>query len=525
MKTFLRIFLILLLLAMTLYFNLGLIDIRMGEMNYLIGKVAAQQDVPMSLGIVAKYELIKNRMLYGEQNPESYALEAKIQALTSGDQYNKQESGWKMRIYKMPIRFVVNAIRLSIGKPVISLKEDDKIFNVLEIGYFWERNRKYQDAINVYNQILDKQSVAPDIQSAVMIHKAFCHSMLSEYDVSKHIFERVISMFPNTEAGILSWKLLDFIVSMEKQRSLLEKKSMTYFEKAKQFYMVMDYRNSVKYFSMFLQENTNSPLKQEALFYKGRSHEELGEGEEAIMTYQHIIRDDTTRQWAKQANRLMLMIGEFYDQKKQISDEAKKQLAAYKDQNFINDIQQYADMVSESSLRKELMKDSDLKEAKVKQSNDSLLNIINMIGSLDLTGEKEAKKREEVEKIRSELISQGKLSDAEIREIERRKSLEDNPFRRPGAIKSIIDDNSSQLKYLYNRRLREGVKLSGKMVIEISIKPTGAVGNARIVRSDMGDKTFEDAIVNKISTWKFKSVSDSLGDMVVNYPIEFSEED
>jgi TonB family protein len=182
-------------------------------------------------------------------------------------------------------------------------------------------------------------------------------------------------------------------------------------------------------------------------------------------------------------------------------------------------------MVSESSLRKELMKDSDLKEAKVKQSNDSLLNIINMIGSLDLTGEKEAKKREEVEKIRSELISQGKLSDAEIREIERRKSLEDNPFRRPGAIKSIIDDNSSQLKYLYNRRLREGVKLSGKMVIEISIKPTGAVGNARIVRSDMGDKTFEDAIVNKISTWKFKSVSDSLGDMVVNYPIEFSEED
>jgi TonB family protein len=221
----------------------------------------------------------------------------------------------------------------------------------------------------------------------------------------------------------------------------------------------------------------------------------------------------------------MLMIGEFYDQKKQISDEAKKQLAAYKDQNFINNIQQYADMVSESSLRKELMKDSDLKEAKVKQSNDSLLNIINMIGSLDLTGEKEAKKREEVEKIRSELIAQGKLSDAEIREIERRKSLEDNPFRRPGAIKSIIDDNSSQLKYLYNRRLREGVKLSGKMVIEISIKPTGAVGNVRIVRSDMGDKTFEDAIVNKISTWKFKSVSDNLGDMVVNYPIEFSEED
>ena len=114
--------------------------------------------------------------------------------------------------------------------------------------------------------------------------------------------------------GILSWKLLDFIQSMEK-RVELERKSRSDFEKAKQFYLLMDYRNSVKYYSVFLQENAASPRKYEALFYKGRSHEELGEGEEAIMTYQRIIRDDKTRQWAKQANRRMLMIGEFYDQK------------------------------------------------------------------------------------------------------------------------------------------------------------------------------------------------------------------
>lgn len=349
--------------------------------------------------------------------------------------------------------------------------------------------------------------------------------MLSEYESSKNIYERVISLYPNTDAGILSWKLLDFIQSMEKQRTVLEKKSGSDFEKAKQFYLLMDYRNSVKFYSIFLQENQSSPQKYEALFYKGRSHEELGEGDEAIMTYQHIIRDDKTRQWAKQANRRMLMIGEFYDQKKQITDEAKKQLAAYQDQNFINNIQQFAGMVSENSLRKELMKDNNKKEEKTKGGDDSLLNIINMIGSLDLTGEKEAKKREEIEKIRSELIAQGKLSQAEVKELERRKSLEDNPFRRPSAIKAIIDDNASQLRYIYNRRLREGVKLSGKMVVEIGIKPDGLIRNAKIVKSTIGDKNFEDAVVNQIGRWKFKPVTDSLGDMVVNYPIEFTEEE
>jgi TonB family protein len=243
------------------------------------------------------------------------------------------------------------------------------------------------------------------------------------------------------------------------------------------------------------------------------------------MTYQHVIRDDASRLWAKQANRRMLMIGEFYDQKKQISDEAKKQLAAYQDQGFANNIEQYASMVSESSLRKELMNDNSKKEEKTKTGDDSLLSVINKIGSLDLTGEKAAQKQEETERIRSELVAQGKLSAAEIKELDRRKALEENPYRRPGAIKSIIDENASQLKYLYNKRLRQGIKLSGKMVVEIAIKPDGSIRSAKIARSNMGDKGFEDEIVSQVLKWKFKSVIDSLGDMTVNYPMEFSEEE
>jgi len=525
MKTILRIIGILTLLAITVFFNVGLIDIRMQEISYLLGKIAANQDIPMSLGIVAKYELIKKRMLYGEQNDENYELEAKIQALTSGDQFQKQQNIWKSKITRVPIRIVLNIIRLSIGKPIISMKEDDKQLKVLEIGYFWERNRKYQEAIGVYNDVLNKQSIDPELQSAVMIHKAFCHSMLSEYEASKHIYETIISLYSNTEAGILSWKLLDFIQSMERQRSLLEKKSLSDFDKAKQFYLLMDYRNAVKYFSVFLQENATSSAMNEVLFYKGRSHEELGEGEEAMLSYQRIIREDKTRIWAKQANRRMLMIGEFYDQKKQVSDQAKKQLAAYQDQGFMDNIQHYANMLSESSLRKELTKELSRKETGSREGDDSLLNVINRIGSLDLTGELAMKKREEMEKLKSELIANGKLSAAEVKELERRKALEENIFRKPSALKTVIDENASQLKYLYNRRLREGIKLAGKMVVEIGIKSDGLVKEVKIVRSNMGDRVFEESIVKQIERWKFKAVSDSLGDMTVNYPIEFSEEE
>jgi TonB family protein len=171
------------------------------------------------------------------------------------------------------------------------------------------------------------------------------------------------------------------------------------------------------------------------------------------------------------------------------------------------------------------MNDNSKKEEKTKTGDDSLLSVINKIGSLDLTGEKAARKQEETDKIRSELVAQGKLSAAEIKELDRRKALEENPYRRPGAIKSIIDENASQLKYLYNKRLRQGIKLSGKMVVEIAIKPNGSIRSAKIARSNMGDKGFEEEIVSQVLKWKFKSVIDSLGDMTVNYPMEFSEEE
>ena len=62
----------------------------------------------------------------------------------------------------------------------------------------------------------------------------------------------MIAKFPNTEAGILAWKLIDFINSLEKERSNLEHANISEMERAKQFYLLMDFRNSIKNFSLFL---------------------------------------------------------------------------------------------------------------------------------------------------------------------------------------------------------------------------------------------------------------------------------
>ena len=524
MNTILKLLAIFLLLGLSLLFNVGLIDLRFDEIRYLLGTIASQEEASNTFGIIAKYELIKQRMLYGEENVSNYELEAKIQALTSGD-IKKQKNTWTNEAYRIPARLVLNTIRTLLGKKLINPKDDDKIFSVIEIAYFWERNRKYNEALKIYDQVLSSASLVPEVRAAIMVHKSFCFSMQGNYANSKKIYEDVISNYPNTQAGILSWKLLDFIQSIEKERSGLEKSGLSILEKAKQFYLLMDFRNAIKNYSIFLgQKAALTEKKAEARFYKGRSHEELGEIEDALMEYRTVIREDKSKVYARQANRRLLMLGEFYEQQKSIAEEAKRQLEAYQDEAFINNVDKYSNLVTQSSLKGELMKDARSVSARKNAANDSVINLINQIGSLDLTGEEEVAKRQRVEKMHRELLEQGRFSKAELKEIDRRQVLSQNPYRRPSTLKKEIDDHINELKYIYNKRLRLGVKLSGKMLVEMKIDASGLMGSVRLVQSNMGDQTFEQDVVKRVGEWKFKAVPDSLGSITVNYPFEFYEE-
>jgi TonB family protein len=126
--------------------------------------------------------------------------------------------------------------------------------------------------------------------------------------------------------------------------------------------------------------------------------------------------------------------------------------------------------------------------------------------------------------MKKELIEKGAISAAEIKELDRRQNLNQNPFRRPTFLKDIIDKNSEELRYIYNKRLRSGLKLSGKMLIEFVIKADGSIGNLRVVHSNIGDQTFESEITDRIYQWRFNVIPDSLGELTINYPFEFFEE-
>ncbi len=519
MKSIVKLLPILVLFLLTILFNIGMINIRFDDIRYLLGSIASEDDVANTFGIVAKYELVKRRMQFGEENIANFELEAKMQTIISSE-IEKNEAA--QPFYSKPLRLCINGIRVLLGKKIINPKEEDRIFGVLEIAYLWERNRKYTEALKIYDDIMATANNTPNsLRAAIMVHQAFCYSMISNYDKAKFIYENVINLYPSTEAGILAWKLLDFIQSMEKERVIVAKSNVNSLEKAKQYYLLMDFKNAIKQYSKIVNQSEKKP-SAEAHFYKGRSHEELGETEDAISEYKLVAKMDSKANWGRQANRRLLMLGEFYEKQKSISDEAKKQLEKYQDQQFLKNMEVYSNFVPKGSLKNELLEDS--RKAANTSADDSLLNMINNIGTIDLEGKKNKEKNKNVAVNIQKKEDGATATPAEYKELERRQMLSQNPYRRPAYLKEVIDNNSQQLRYIYNKRLRSGIKISGRILVEMAINPDGAIGNIRVVQSNIGDQTFENDVTERIKTWRFNQIPDSLGSLTVNYPFEFAEE-
>lgn len=519
MRAILKFSPVIVLFILTILFNIGLIDIRFEDINYLLGTIASENEAANTSGIIAKYELVKRRMQFGEENIGNFELEAKMQTIVAS-QLKRTEI--KSSFFKTPVRIFLNGIRIILGKKIINPKEDDKIFEVLEIAYLWERNRKYTEALKIYEDILATAATLQNsLRAAIMLHQAFCYSMISNYDRAKTIYENVINLYQDTEAGILAWKLLDFIETMEKERLNVAKSNINGLEKAKQYYLLMDFKNAIIQYSKLIDHSSGASQSAEIHFYKGRAHEELGETEDAIIEYKLVAKMDNKQNSARQANRRLLMLGEFYEKQKSIADEAKRQLEKYQDQQFLKNMEVYSSIMPQSSLKNELLANN--RKSAVDKGNDSILQMIDRIGSFNLEG----KNNEPVEKnpvIKTVKPNSNQMSKAEFEELERKQLLNQNPYRRPAYLKEIIDNNSQQLRYIYNKRLRMGIKLSGRILVEMAIKADGSVGSLNVLQSNIGDQTFEKEVIERIRTWRFNQIPDTLGSLTINYPFEFDEE-
>ena len=86
-------------------------------------------------------------------------------------------------------------------------------------------------------------------------------------------------------------------------------------------------------------------------------------------------------------------------------------------------------------------------------------------------------------------------------------------------IELVFDRNKSAIYALYTRALRDKPTLQGKVVLEITISPSGDVTDCRVVSSELNDAELERKLVARVRSFRFESRD--VATITTTKPIEF----
>lgn len=86
-------------------------------------------------------------------------------------------------------------------------------------------------------------------------------------------------------------------------------------------------------------------------------------------------------------------------------------------------------------------------------------------------------------------------------------------------VELVFDRNKSAIYALYARALRDNPALQGKVVLEVTIAPSGEVTDCRVLSSDLGDADLERKLVARVKMFRFEARD--VAPMTTTKPIEF----
>jgi periplasmic protein TonB len=86
-------------------------------------------------------------------------------------------------------------------------------------------------------------------------------------------------------------------------------------------------------------------------------------------------------------------------------------------------------------------------------------------------------------------------------------------------VRLVFERNKGSIYAIYNRALRDEPGLQGKVVLKLTIAPSGGITDLRLVSSELKMPDVEQKLLARIRTFDFGAKD--VNEMVVNYPLDF----
>lgn len=227
----------------------------------------------------------------------------------------------------------INAIRRITLKAPISLEEERGQLVLLQYAFLQERNRNYEGASRAYSDLIEMQKGRKSDNNAfALLHHGYSKAMIGRLDDARTLLTGVISSYPATHYAENAYLLLSLLEDAGEVEKRIQGEFANDRDRARAYYTTGQFALAARTFDKVERLNT------EETYMHGRSLEETGQTERALARYSEVMQKTDGTELRKQANRRLLMIGNFYGGGEQIAKAAEKKAEELGDKEVVAEV-------------------------------------------------------------------------------------------------------------------------------------------------------------------------------------------
>ncbi|MDY6935475.1 MAG: hypothetical protein SVZ03_14775 [Spirochaetota bacterium] len=425
--------------------------IRIKELKIFLQRSNREDNNLDHIGLVMKYRLQKR--LYEDQITQTDVnmTEMRVNAILSEETIDKRISLPKYKILSIPAVSVINFFRSLIRKSPIRDLEEDKSNLYLDISYYYERNKYYTKALELYEKALGEGGLKRTKIAGIFLHQGFCHSILGNYKEAREKYITIIKEYGEESIAVTAAILLRYLDGFRSEVERVLNSESDSLGKGEKLYKLIAYKESIDVLKK-IEKGGSASERSRVQFFKGRCLEELAQKEEAVETYQKIIMGDYKSRYAKLANSRIYIIGSLVHNGSKIKQLAVKNNELIKDVSFTKAVSDTSEIYKSTGIENSLTQSTVFK--------DSFMEIDKNFSSID------------DEKLKSYDNAIKKI-DEKIEE-EKKRKLIGKIKRKPVKIKVYTDDGNvfvgrvvkETRDYMRLKTIIGGVKINKNKIIK-----------------------------------------------------------
>lgn len=313
-------------------------------------RIALQRDRILNLELSSQALRARaKRLAFGRQD---FQAEIRQSALES-NLLNERAEGAPLR----PIHYVglaaVSGARLLLLKSPPDVADDYRTTVLMRYAFYLERNRRYPNAIERYNDLLktigDGQS---DVHAFAHLHLGYCLASIGEMENARSQLRLVDELYPATHFSDTARTLLALLEEGQRRRERIQAEASAPLERARGLFQNGQCPAALAAFEAAAQ--TGPALSPMDRYRRALCLEETGAANAAIDDYRALAAQSADVETARLANRRLLIIGIYYEGGRDLTEQAGRRAYALGDDAAAREITSVATLRQSAQVLEEI---------------------------------------------------------------------------------------------------------------------------------------------------------------------------